>query len=161
MVYDSIDLEFTWDGDYTIGDDGDLGDTSDDYIVSLIQEVQTVIKSEFGDWEKFPTLGADLSDFNGEPNTKATAKRITDRVTSKLTAIGLVKAEDLTVKIIPVGTSQVLISIRIQATPTPNNSLQLGQPVVVSLVYDSSEQGIFFLPDNVSVRDNTKPVGAR
>ncbi len=152
-VYDSIDLEFTWDGDYTIGDDGDIGDTEDDYITSLIQEIRTVVQGDFGDWEKFPNLCAGLNDFNGEPNTRSTAKKIEDRVFSKITSIGLVKAEDLQVKSAPIGTSQILVTVRVQATPTPNNSLQLGQPLIITLVYDSIEQSVFFLPDNVSARD--------
>lgn len=154
MNYDSIDLAFTWDGDYVIGEDGDIGDTSSDFISSLVQEIQTVVKGEFGDWEKFPNLCAGLNDFNGEPNTRATGDKIINRITSKLTSVGLVKVEDLKVKVVPIGTSQVLVSIRVQATPTPNNSLQLGQPLVVTLVYDTIEQSVFFLPDNVSARDN-------
>lgn len=153
MIYDSIDLAYTWDGDYVVGEDGDLGDTSYDFIASLIQEIQTIVQGDQGDWEKHPNLPASINDFNGEPNTRRTADKITDRVVSKLTAQGLVKAEDLKVKLTPIGTNQVLVSIRVQATPTPNNSLQLGQPLVVTLVYDSIEQSVFFLPDNVSVRD--------
>ena len=33
--YDSIDLDWSWDGDFDTGDDNDLKDTSDDYIRSL------------------------------------------------------------------------------------------------------------------------------
>lgn len=154
-LYDSIDLAWTWDGDYVLGDNGDIDDTSSDYIISLVQEIQTIVKGELGDWEKSPNICADLCDFNGEPNTKNTGSKIINRITSKIVSNGLVKSEDLQVKVVPIGTNQVLVSIRVQATPTPNNSLQLGQPVVVSLVYDSVENNIFFLPDNVSARDNS------
>ncbi len=152
--YDSIDLRWTWDGDYSCGDDGDLEDTSFDYIYSLIQEIQTIVKGEFKDWEKHPNLCADLNDYNGEPNTRATGDKIANRIKSKLVSGGLVRIEDLRVKVVPVHLHQVLVSISVQASPSPNNSLQLGQPVVVNTIYDSSEHSIYFLPENIPARDN-------
>ena len=47
--YDSIDLDFTWDGDYVVGIDGDLGDTSKDLLQSLENEVRDILKAEFND----------------------------------------------------------------------------------------------------------------
>jgi hypothetical protein len=146
MNYDNVDADFTWDGDYTIGQDGDLGDTADDYIRSLINEIRDLVKSDFGDWSKDPSFAGDLTDFNGEPNTRETGKRIEDRIKSRITAVQLVNAQDLFVKVTPVHVNQVLITIRVQAVATSKNSLKVGEPVVLALVYDSTEHSIFFLP---------------
>ncbi len=144
--YDTTDLDFSWDGDYTKGLDGDLGDTSDDYIRSLTNEIRDCVKSEFADFEKDPHFAADLSDFKGEPNTRNTGKAIENRVKSRIVAVGLVKAQDIQVKVIPVHVNQVLIAIRIQALATAGNSLNVGEPVIASFLYDSMEHDIFFLP---------------
>ena len=144
--YDTVDADFTWDGDYTVGQDGDLGDTADDYIRSLVNEIRDLVKSDFGDWQKDPSYAGDLTDFNGEPNTRETGKRIEDRVKSRITAAQIVTAQDLFVKVTPVHVNQVLITIRVQAVATSRNSLKVGEPIVVALVYDSTEHSIFFLP---------------
>ena len=49
MDYDSNDLYWEWDGDYATGKDGDLKDNIDDAIKPLTQEIQSIIRSEFGD----------------------------------------------------------------------------------------------------------------
>lgn len=151
--YDTIDLDFTWDGDLTVGDDGDLGDTSDDFIRSLMNEIRDCVKSEFGDWEKDPHVAGDLDDFKGEPNTRGTGKRIEERVKSRLVSASIVQSGDVQVKVIPVHVNQIMIAIRIQAVATPGNSLKLGEPVVISFLYDSSEHDIFFLPPAQKDRD--------
>ena len=144
--YDTIDLDFTWDGDFTKGQDGDLGDTSDDYIRALVNTIRDLVKSEFGDWEKDPNFAGSLADFRGEPNTRAIGKTIEDRVKSRLSGSQVAQSQDILVKVVPVHANQILIVIRIQAISTPRNSLKPGEPVVVSLVYDSTEHDIFFLP---------------
>lgn len=146
MNYDTVDADFSWDGDYIVGDDGDLKDTSDDYIRSLTNEIRTLVKSNFGDWSADPSFAADLSDFNGEPNTRATGKRIEERIKSRLTSITIVQSSDLNVRVTPVHVNQVLVTIRVECVATSKNSLEPGEPVVVALVYDSTEHSIFFLP---------------
>lgn len=151
--YDSIDLDFTWSGDYVVGQDGDLGDTSDDFIRSLVNEVRTVCQSEYGDWERDPAVAADLADFRGEPNTRVTGDKIRDRVKSRIVSTGIVRAEDLFVRVTPVHIHQVLVMIRIQAQATPGNSLVVGEPIQINLIYDSSEHDIFFLPPPAHERE--------
>ncbi len=151
--YDTIDMDFTWDGDYAVGDDGDIADTSDDFIRSLMNEVRDCVKSSFGDWEKDPHFAGDLDDFKGEPNTRDTGKQIEARVKSRLVAANVVKGSDIQVKVIPVHVNQVLIAIRIQAVATSGNSLQPGEPIVTSFLYDSMEHDIFFLPPAQKDRD--------
>jgi len=144
--YDSIDLEFTWDGDYAIDDDGDIRDTSYDYLQSIRNEVANIVRSELLDWEREPTIGANLSDFLGEPNTREMGQLIQDRVKTALIAAGIVLSEDVSVRVIPVGVYKVMIAISILAIATTNNQLDISDPIVVSTIFDSTEQGLFVLP---------------
>jgi hypothetical protein len=145
-LYDSIDLKWTWDGDYCIGDDGDLGDTKEDYLLSLVQEIHTVVKSEIDDWVSNPLLGATLSDFLGEANTRELGQRIQDRIRQKITDISLVNSGDLSVRVEPISVSQVAIMINVLVVATENNKLTIGEPVSVNLLYDTMENNLFFMP---------------
>ena len=144
--YDSNDLDFTWDGDYIVGEDGDLGDTKDDYLRSFVTEIRTIVRSEFSDWEKYPLLGCNLSDFCGEPNSRQTAANMQERIISQIVSIGIVKRGDITVRIIPTGPNEVLVMLKISTAATELNSLTPGEPLVISYSYNSLEDSIFFLP---------------
>jgi hypothetical protein len=146
-LYDTIDLQWSWDGDISIGPDGDLADTKDDLIQSFVNEIQTVIKSEIGDWEQHPTLGANLSNFRGESNSRENARKMERQIISRLGGSGIVKSEDLAVRIIPTGRYEIMIMIRINAAATSRNSLRTGEPISVNLIYNSSEDSVFFLPE--------------
>jgi hypothetical protein len=147
-TYDATDLRFGWSGDYALGEDGDLADTSDDGLESLRQELQTIAKSEINDWAVYPTYAATLSDYVGQPNTRPTANALHDRLRTAIIANGIVLESDLDIKVIPVHIHKVLIYIRVNATPTAFNELKDNR-VVVSLLFDFTEYGIFF-PDKVS-----------
>lgn len=151
--YDAIDLAFSWDGDFSAAPNGDLLDTSDDHIVSLENEIRDEMKSEFGDWQLHPQRGANISEYRGEPNTREVGLSMRDRAYSRLVAAGLVRPEDLTIRVVPVSISQVMIIIRVHATATPNNRLTVGQPLVVSLLYDTVEDSVFFFQESKTSRD--------
>lgn len=142
--YDDIDLKFTYNGDYAIGHDGDLSSTEDDALQSLIQDVQSISNSDAGDWEFYPGRGATLSDFVGEPNSRTTGSAIHDRLKMALIAQGIVLNEDLDVKVVPISNTTVLIVVRIDAEPTPFNSLSEDKLLVVQLIFDFRERGVFF-----------------
>lgn len=125
-----------------------MADTSADYITSLENEVHTAVRSEFTDWQEHPLLGCGLSDFRGEPNTRATAEAMKKRIISRLVAARVVSQEDLSVRIVPVHAHQVLILINIMAAATVNNRLEVGETLAVAFTYDSLEDSVFFLPPN-------------
>jgi len=152
-IYDSIDLRWTWDGDYITGDDGDIADTRDDLLESFRTELHSVLRSEFNDWEMHPNLGANISEFRGEPNTRETGDALKSRIIGRLVASGNVQASDLDVRIVPVGKSQVLCILTINATATPGNELQVGQPLVTHFLYDSLEDSVFFLEESKITHD--------
>lgn len=153
-LYDSIDLDFTWDGDYQIGESGDIKDTSSDLILSLKNELHTIVKSESNDWELHPNLGVNASDFRGEGNTREMGKAMEDRYRLKLIAAGIVKPEDIQVKVIPVGKHQVMVTLYVKVLATAGNGLAIGEPLAITLLYDSLEDSIFFLEESRNLRNS-------
>lgn len=150
--YDSIDADFTWDGDYVVGSDGDLGDTRSNYLTSLYNEIRSTVRSEIGDWEKHPLIGPNLSEYRGEPNNRRTVNRMQQALISALTSNDIVQPGDLSIRIVPVGPYQVLILINVSVQATPNNGLEPGQTLDVSISYDSLEDSIFFLPPSETLK---------
>lgn len=142
--YDAVDLSFSWNGDYLIGEDGDLEDTSYDTIQSLIELQHDIAASSFKDWKIRPNWASNLDDFIGEPNIRSTAEAIHDRYKLALISSGIATEEDLQVKVIPVDVHRVLILTKIRAASSPTNSLN-DQVLVTQLVFDFLEQGISFI----------------
>lgn len=150
--YDSIDLDWSWDGDYILGDDGDVRDTGYDLLRSLVNELHTVARSEFGDWQEHPNVGSNLSDFRGEPNIREVGEAFRKRLVSRIVAAGLVLPEDISVRVVPIAKHQVAAIITIQATATSGNNISIGEPIVTTLVYDSLEDSVFFVEESRSAR---------
>jgi hypothetical protein len=146
--YDGIDLKFGWNGDFMPGSDGDLADTAPDQIQFFIQQIQTVVASNLGDWEEHPALAADLETFVGEANTRDTALKIRTKVRDALVLNKIVLAQDVDVRVVPIGIYSVFIGIQARALPTPNNSLRTDN-VIVSLVFDYSERVTLFLDPTI------------
>jgi hypothetical protein len=139
--YDSVDLDFTWDGDFLLDKQGDLKDTSEDLLLSFKNEIFTIVKSDLTDWREDPSVGADLGDFVGEPNTIDTAKEIQNRVKNSLLLIAT--ESDISVRVVPVGIHRVLVALQVQVLPTAENGLRSGDVATVSFLYDYFERGIF------------------
>jgi len=147
--YDSIDLDWIWSGDFVIGDDGDLADTSEDLLLSLINEITTIVKSEAGDWAEEVNVGADLDDYIGEPNTRPTAEAMTTRLETALSII--VNPNDLNVRLVPVHIHKILIMLSVQVRATQENNASPGDIINLSFVYDYFEKGIFVPLDQMNL----------
>ncbi len=143
-IYDAIDLEWSWNGDYNIGIDSDIADTSSDFLLSLRQDIHTICASVLGDWEIYPFMTAGLDEEIGKPNNQATANRIHDKLRVSIVSLGI-SEEDLVIRIIPVHIYRQLVVITIKATPTPWNGLGTNELLTVLLIYDTSEHLITFL----------------
>lgn len=144
-MYDALDLAFSWNGDLDIGLDGDLKDTSDDYLKSILQDIHDVAASSLGDWELYPARTAGLDDFIGEPNNRSTADAIHDQLRMAIIGLNIVTEEDLSIRVIPVHIHKLLIVIRIAAISTPFNSLGIEQQSLVTYcVFDFIEQNVSF-----------------
>lgn len=139
--YDSVDLDFTYDGDLILGFDGDLQDTSRDLLLSIQNEIQSIAKSALTDWREDPNIGADLDDFVGEPNNRATAEDMQARMESALSIV--VNVSDLSVRITPVHIHRVLVMVSLQVLATPGNRLTAGASISFSFLFDYMETGVY------------------
>lgn len=140
-IYDAVDLDWSWDGDFIPGPDGDLLDTSDDHLRSLVTEIATVVKSSLQDWRDNPEIGSGIDDFIGEPNDRETARNLQIRLQASL--LQIVKGQDLSVRIVPFHIHKVAIFIAVQALPTRANHLNSFQPVTMTFVFDYQENGLY------------------
>lgn len=140
-IYDSVDLDFSWDGDFIVDDRGDLKDSSDDLLRSIKTEILTVVKSALGDWREDTSVGAGLDDFVGEQNSRETAEGIKLRLTSSLSSI--VNTSDLTLRMVPVNVYKILILMTLEVLPTVENRLQAGATISATFLYDYVENGIY------------------
>lgn len=139
--YDSIDFDFTWDGDFVLDTQGDLKDTSEDRLLSIRNEIFTIVKSSLGDWREDINVGADLDDFVGEPNNRSTAAGIQTRLESALSE--LINLGDLNIQVTPVSIYKVLISLTLEILPTAENGLRAGTTISTTFLYDYLEKGVY------------------
>ena len=139
--YDSVDFDFSWDGDFVIDSQGDLKDTNEDKLASIKNEIFTIVKSSLGDWREDPNVGADLDDFVGESNSRNTADNIQARLESSMSE--LVSIQDLSIRLTPVNIYKLLISITLEVLPTAENRLRAGTTLSVSFLYDYLEKGVY------------------
>jgi len=142
--YDEIDIQFAWNGDILL-DRGDIKTTQEDGLQSLEDQIRIIVSSSLGDWEIYPGKGAGIDDYVGYPNTKSTGDAIHDRVRLAIVSAGLVKEEDLEIKIIPVHIHRILIVVRINALPSAVNRLSTGEVLQTAMIFDTSERQVFFL----------------
>ena len=139
-IQDNIDLAWTYDGDYVVGLDGDMEDTSNDALRSFIQEVQSRLRSGIRDWEDFPHIGADVDASRGEPNRRRTANAIRTRMLNALTQDAFMDAEDVEIRFIPVGHQHLMYYVKVRFVPTPENENR--NEVNLNILYDTAEDGI-------------------
>lgn len=118
--YDAVDCLWTSRGDYYISN-GDIMDTSNDPLRSLVQETKTRAGSDQGDWAVYPELGASITDYVGEPNNKETCESIKIRIQSALTRNGYINSNDLKIMYMPVNAEKTLFRVKIEVLPTVLN----------------------------------------
>jgi len=144
-LYDENDLHFSYNGDLTMSDTGDLKDASDDPLLPLKDQIHNICMSTLQDWEVYPGRGAGLEDFVGEPNTKTTAVLMQDRLRLALVSGGVVREEDLAIRVFPVHIHKLMAIIRVDATSTAANKLNPQEKVQTALVFDTVSRQVFFL----------------
>lgn len=140
--YDNVDFYWTFDGDFLVGPGGDIHDTSDDPLRSLVQEVKTRLMSDQQDWGLFPRVGAGLSALVGQPNTKETAEDGKAKIISALSRDGLVSPDDLSVKYLPVSRDTIMYRLTIAVASTAFNYKT--QYVQIKLLYSYTDNNIHF-----------------
>ena len=121
--YDAVDLEVGADGDLIIGENGDLKDTNHDHILSIAQELIGVMKNSPGDLEEYPTITASLYEFIGEPNTRENAKKMEEKIKTRISNALPINNYDLQVNVNAAGMHSVFIELILNAEPTTKNNL--------------------------------------
>lgn len=143
QIYDRTDLFWTSRGDLKISGDHDIMDTEFDPLRSLIQEVRTRVAADQGDWKTFPTVGAGISDFVGEPNNVITAENIKTRVLAALARDGFVSTSDMSIKYIPIDIDSLLLRVSFKVAPTARNAST--ETLVFTLLYSYSDNNVYFV----------------
>lgn len=134
--YDSIDLRFSSEGDFSIDALGDVRDTSDDLLRSIRQELETRVRSSLRDWLSDPWLGADLTDFIGEPNTRELANDIALQIRHALVFDGLVASSDLEVIPMPLDVHVIVFRLVLKVS-----TLEDTGSVTIDVAYDTLQDG--------------------
>lgn len=113
--YNSTDFYFSADGDFLLSENKDVMDTSTNSQRSFTQEIYSRLNFRKGEWPGAPTVGIDLSDFIGKPNTAEQADKIKFRVIMALTMGGFISTNDLLVDVIPLSNFLVLVKITVRS----------------------------------------------
>jgi hypothetical protein len=142
-MYEAIrDIKMTLDGDIAI-ENGDIAITSgEDW---YLREANKRLRSG-RDWKHHPSLGADLSRFTGEPNSRDTGRRIREAVAHSLGQDAIHLPATLDIKVIPTSKETINIVVAIDG---------VGQRTVVSHLSVNIESGTF-VP--VQEPDTTEPI---
>lgn len=80
-----------------------------------LQLIQTRLKTDNPDWILYTRVGASLSDFIGRQNTATTGKEIEDRVLNTLIRNNSFNKDELSVKLIPTSSSEVLVDVKLDS----------------------------------------------
>ena len=134
-----VDLYWTLDGDFALGMDGDLKDTSYDNLRSLFQEIRTRVRSAFKDWAVHPNLGANLESLLGRPNNRMTAEEGKANIIAALVQGGFLKRDSIQIRYMPIGRHKLTysVSVRVFIPETGQTRMLKSQ-----LLYDTLEGGL-------------------
>ena len=138
LNYDAIDLIWSTPGDYIIGPDGDLADTRFDVLLAIAQDLYDRCKSDTGDWQEIPLMGATLSDFAGEPNTAANGRSIRDRLWNALQVYGTISGSDLSIDVFPVAKDKIAIKRSDEGVYPEKSKFLLGRHARHNIAKDES-----------------------
>lgn len=134
-----VDWAFSEDGDLLLGDsktdnDGNLlylhsdGTTDTDkrddgreikdigVSYDLYAEKQVIfnrLRTDSPDWYHYPSMGGNLTDLIGEPNTRATASTGVNYIKAALTYDGLYESTQISIRPVPISQSELLFLIEI------------------------------------------------
>jgi len=152
-MYDSLDLSWSWKGDFKI-EEGDLSMNTSDALESIENEIITIVKSSNGDWQLHPLLGANLWKFVGEPNSRKNAEKIKDVLLTSLASSGVAQRRDLDVEVNALDLHNLYIRIRLSAIPTLNNRLvaptnnpnidDYAEGVEIKFLFDTNTSAIYY-----------------
>jgi hypothetical protein len=140
---DRIDLFWSRSGDFALGSDGDLADTSSNILWSFRQECMTRIQASLGDWALHPSIGADLDSIQGESNSPEIAERGKTLIIGALSYGGFCDSGDVSVRYVPVDRETIMYDITVSVAPTDEN----GEVnfVKLGLLHQLTESAVTFI----------------
>jgi len=141
--YDKIDLYWSRSGDLIMNNNGDLLDTEQDRLRSLVQEVRTRIQSDQQDWDLYPDLGANLSALIGQPNNKITAESGKAKIIAALTMYGLVDSGDISIIYMPIDEKTIVYRLKIKVSPTVEN--RAVDSLKIDIIYNYQDDNLHLL----------------
>jgi len=148
--YEGNDFLWSPEGDLIISALGDIDSTSRHAgLLSLVQEIQTRIRSDVGDWTTQPSIGANLSDLVGRPCNQEVAEAGKVKIQASLTRGGFLPANSFKVRYIPISQTEVVYNILCQAPGTsPDQIINLSLAVDlsnadISMIYDKGIAGAY------------------
>lgn len=134
-----IDLYWTLDGDFALGEAGDLKDTSYDVFRSMWQEIRTRCRSSFKDWAFHPRLGANLDELLGQPNNRTTAEEGRTRLVSALIQGGFLPRQAIRIRYLPIGRHRLLYDITVTVSDPGTGRTRM---LNTQLLYDTEESSL-------------------
>ena len=144
--YDGIDLLWTDDGDFCLGRNNDMADTSHDPLLAVAQDVYDRCKSDKGDYSELANIGASLSDFVGEPNTRDNAKLIEKRTFNAMKVGGPISPSDISLRSFPISKHTLGMVVTLAVQPTQWN--KKSQFIRMHLLYSYSENNVYPIGSN-------------
>lgn len=109
-----VDLLWSDSGDFCLDAvRKDLADTTAIPYKAFLQQVLTRIQSNAGDWKLQPSIGANLTQNLGQPNTSALGAKIQTQVMNALTRNGFLKNSELKVDVFPISQHELMIIVTI------------------------------------------------
>lgn len=114
---------------------GDLKDTRAYTLRALIQQIETHIQSNKGNWLLHPTIGIQLRNFVGKPNNEELGLQLENSVRNEFLQSGLLRANELNVRVFPTSKDSVMILLEI----TPNGERE---QVKLAFSYNTQENAI-------------------
>tara|TARA_R110002020_G_scaffold268819_3_gene484129 strand:- start:79579 stop:80034 length:456 start_codon:yes stop_codon:yes gene_type:complete len=140
-LYDTNDLFFSFEGDFDVDESGDLRDTLYDPLRSIRQQILTRVKSEKGDWQYQGSIGANLSNFVGEPNSRETGMAIKNAVRVALGQHALVDLNGVKIDVMPISRTMIALRVEVAYLRTSENSVS--DPLLLNFLYDYIDNNIY------------------
>ncbi|GAI75745.1 unnamed protein product [marine sediment metagenome] len=134
-------MRLTWDGDLRITN-GDISTSLDDQTSWIPEYLGRLLKSSTGDWREAPWKGANIDEFIGMINDRVVGNAISARVKTAIAKGSMLSTQDVETRVIPISKNSVLITMKVDALSTVNNSLRPGRTFQVTWIFEYSELGV-------------------
>lgn len=116
--YDAVDILWSDDGDLAIGRNGDIASTVFDPLLAIAQDIYDRVKCDRGDYSETPEIGASLSEFVGETNTRERGRQIERRILSSIRPGSYISLTDVAVNAFPISRDTIVAKLSLLVKPT-------------------------------------------